>query len=84
MKIVNSNIGTWVLSSMGAIAIALSIIVSLPTISKAATITVSCADGTTLTCTGHGCKGTDNNGCQCETPDGETDKKLCPVTPILD
>lgn len=79
MKKINSNLGTWILSSVGGAAVVASIIVSLPTISKAAVITVSCSDGSTITCNGTGCKGADNSGCECVSSDGSSEKKTCPT-----
>ena len=66
MKEINSNIGTWILSAIGALAIALSIVVSLPTISKAnepAGCTADCGGGRTVTCNGPECSAVDGSGC---------------------
>ena len=74
----NSNIGTWILSSVGAAAIALSVIVSLPTISKAmaADGTASCGGGVTVTCSGASCSARDNVGCACTDSSGQLSSVL--------
>ncbi|NJM53096.1 MAG: hypothetical protein HC846_06695, partial [Blastocatellia bacterium] len=67
MKQINSNLVTWILSAVGALAIALSIVVSLPTLSKAnqpaATCTADCGGGRTVTCNGPECSAVDGAGC---------------------
>lgn len=79
MKKINSNVVTWILSSVGVFAVALSIIISLPTISKAATLTVDCGNGVTATCSGTGCKGADYSGCECVGTDGSKVTATCPT-----
>ncbi len=48
----------------------------------AASITVSCTNGSTLTCTGQNCFGADAQGssngwCQCSSSNGNSDVKNC-------
>jgi len=62
------NLVTWLLSSFGALAIAVSAVVLFPgitTYASLAKITVKCANGTTVSCEGSTCGGTDGIGCQC-------------------
>lgn len=77
MRKINSNLFTWVMSSMGILSIALSIILMLPSISKAAEITVPCKGGTSITCTGSACTGVDYMFCECNAYGGGRDKKTC-------
>jgi hypothetical protein len=68
MKKTNSNIGTWILSSIGAVAVALSIVVLLPTVSKAnnppaGKCTAECGSSGSVTCSGSECGAEDNVGC---------------------
>lgn len=80
MKNINSNIGTWILSSMGAIAIALSITVSLPTASNASspgTCTAECANGKPVSCKGSKCVAIDGDGCLGDAGTPKEDIKTC-------
>lgn len=80
MKKLNSSIGTWILSSMGAVAIALSIIVSLPTASNASSVgacTAECPNGKPVTCNGSKCVAIDGDGCLADEGTPNEDLKTC-------
>lgn len=83
MKRINSKWFTYLISSIAAVAIVASVIIVLPSIAKAASITVGCRDGSTLTCEGTGCKGADGSGCSCININGSTVTKTCPTGSVL-
>ena len=76
----HSNFKTYLLSVLGAIAIAISIVISLPTFSKAnepATCTAQCGSSGSVTCSGSDCDATDGIGCTYVDPSGVRKERPC-------
>lgn len=71
-----------ILLGIASLAIVASAIIVMPSVIKAATITVTCDVGSELTCEGTGCKCADNSGCECISLNGSSVKKTCPTEGI--
>lgn len=79
MKEKKSNIGTWILSSTGATAIALSVVLMFPIYSFAemGSATATCDNGVEVTCNGTNCTATDGVGCACSSKGELTSVMSC-------
>ncbi len=80
MKTVNTNVTKWSLLSLGLIGVLSSLIlIYTPTVDAFGAAEASCANGTTVSCSGYSCTETTNVGCSCKDAQGTVvDHKSCP------
>lgn len=80
MRKINSNIGTWILSSFGTIAIAFSVALLFPNSSRAnqpASCTASCGSSGSVSCNGDRCAANDGVGCYWTDENGINHFRSC-------